>query len=441
VLIGGNQNFGVAGMSSATTIDQVLADNLFKTSTKFPSLQLAVRAGPDLDNLADRYAEKRLSYRDPVNPYTPTQVPTPGATPLPPISDPFALFHMLFGGGSQGQGMTNAQLLLDKSVLDAVQADVARLQTRLSKADQLILQQHQQAVRDIEGQLTSSMVAMAACGGVSPPATPQTATGPLDVTNPTATKAWTLLPASYPTVGDMMIRLTVQAVACGLTNVVTFMWANSENDMSFPWLNLNVPSLYAPGAGAHGMSHERNANLLVVDRWYASKFSSLLTQLDAVPDSGTAGSVLDNSLLMYTSCLGDGCSHHSDNVPMTLAGSNGGYFKTGRAIRFNSVFTPLPMAWPAYDLSAPPPAGAPVMSAMQINANIQSALADQNTAPGNLGWGSVPGAPPPAATPDVSNNDLLATILDSFGLDIHTVAPSMADARFFHGLLPQVKGP
>jgi hypothetical protein len=42
--------------------------------------------------------------------------------------------------------------------------------------------------------------------------------------------------------------------------------------------------------------------------------------------------------------------------------------------------------------------------------------------------------------PDLSNNDLMATILDSFGLDVTTVAPSMADPRFFHGnILPGVK--
>jgi hypothetical protein len=414
VLIGGTQNFGNAGMSSAVTTDQVLANTLFKTTTKFPSLQLAVRYGSDLDNLGDRYVDKRLSYTTPVGPM--------GATPLPPTTDPFVLFHTLFGTGSTSPQMTNNQLILDKSVLDAVQADFTRVSTKMSKADQLLLAQHAQSVRNIEGQLTSTMFQMVNCGMVTAPTTP----GGVDITNPTATKTWTLLPASYPVVMDMMISLTVQALACGLTNVVTFMCANSENDMNFPWLNLNVPSPYSL-AGAHGMSHQRNPNLLVVDRWYASKFNALISQLAATPDSGAAGSVLDNSILMYTSCLGDGSSHHSDNAPMVLAGGNGGYFKTGRAIRFNSVATPLPNPWPATDLNG---AGA-ALNATQINANIQAAQNDQNVAPGNK--------TPPAGTRDVSNNDVLATILDSFGLDIHTVQPTAADPRFLRGLLPELK--
>jgi hypothetical protein len=42
-------------------------------------------------------------------------------------------------------------------------------------------------------------------------------------------------------------------------------------------------------------------------------------------------------------------------------------------------------------------------------------------------------------TPDLSSNDLFASILDSFALDITEVAPSMTDPRFFHGMLPGVK--
>ena len=73
--------------------------------------------------------------------------------------------------------------------------------------------------------------------------------------------------------------------------------------------------------------------------WYGTQFNTLINKMKAIPDSGTAGTLLDNSLLMWTSCLSDGASHHSDNMPITLAGSNGGYFRQGKLIRYNDTFT------------------------------------------------------------------------------------------------------
>jgi hypothetical protein len=100
---------------------------------------------------------------------------------------------------------------------------------------------------------------------------------------------------------------------------------------------------------------------------------------------------------MYTSCLSDGASHHSDNMPITLAGSNGGYFRQGRAIRFNSIFTADPV-------------------------NDQKA--------------------PPSGVRDVSNSDLLVTILNSFEVATDPgKAPSTSFGRkdFCHGPLSEIK--
>jgi len=158
-----------------------------------------------------------------------------------------------------------------------------------------------QLARDIEGQLTN--VIQVNCTTATAPIAP----AGLDTTNPALTKAWTLLPSSYSVAGGMMINLMVQAVACGLTNVVTFMWGNSENDMD---VSKFVPNFPGGSAGAHGMSHAQDPRLLLVEQWYAGQFNNIVNALNAVPESGGTGSVLDNSLLMYTSCLSDGAGHH-----------------------------------------------------------------------------------------------------------------------------------
>jgi hypothetical protein len=379
VLIGGSQNFGNAGMANGISLDQVIANNLFKGVVKFPSLQLAVRSGGDLDILSDRYVDKRLSYSAP-------------NMPIAPISDPWLAFSTIFAGVTPTGGpppMQNIQSIIDKSVLDNVTNDFTRLQTKLSSADWQILQQHQASIRNIEQQLTA--VFQVAQGCTLP--TPSMPAG-LVTTNQAATKAWTMLVNNYPIAAGLMIDIMVQALACGLTNVVTFMFANSENDMQFPFLPTPVLK------GHHGMSHARDPDLLKVDQFYAGQVNTMLTKMDAIMDSGTGKTLLDNSLLMYTSCLGDGSSHHSNNAPIVLAGSNGGYFRQGRLIRFNSVYNAL--------------TGDP-----QSAASINTAQLDQN----NIGM------------PDLSNNDLCGSILDSFGI-LKAMPATMSDSRFYHGPLP-----
>jgi hypothetical protein len=402
VLQGGDNNFGNAGLANGISIDQVLANAVFKGKVKFPSLQIAVMGSNDLYGYNDRQVDKEMSYTGPV-------------TPIVPVSDPFVLFNTVFGAGTAGTGTAmgsgpTAQQLADKSILDTVQADFMRLQTKLSAADWQLLQQHQSAIRDIETQLTS--VFKVSC---STPAAPAAPAG-VDITDATATLKWTEIPGMTPISGKMLMDIMIQAVACGLTNIVTFQWTHSEDNLSFPWLTLPPSQCNLNGVGHHNMSHERDPNLLIVDSWYASQFNYMITQLDGIQESGMPGTtVLDNSLLMYTSCLSDGSAHISDNAYFALAGSNGGYFKTGKVIRFNDVYTPLavgadPLSNAWYTKTGP-------------GGGVQTAQQDQ----GKVG------------SPDLSNNDLFGSVFDSFGLDIKTVAPTIADSRFFHGNLPGVK--
>ncbi len=403
VLIGGQQNDSNSGLANGISLDQLIANKLFQGKVKFPSLQIAVMGTNDLYSYSDRQDDKEMSYSGP-------------SMPLVPVSDPFVLFNTLFGaGGTNATGGPSVQQLIDKSVLDAVQADFTRLQPKLSMADWQLLQQHQSNVRDIENQLTA--VFAETCAMPMAPAAP----AGVNIANATATKAWTELSSSYPIAGGMLMNIMVQALACGLTNVVTFQWAHSEDNMSFQFLNLG-PSAGLPasqcnlsGVGHHNMSHERDPNLVFIDQFYASQFNNMINLMKAIPDSGTSGTLLDNSLLMYTSCLSDGAAHISDNAYFTLAGSNGGYFKQGQLIRFNPHFTPLANPDPTnpnYYLTNAWYTGA-----------VQQASQDQAT----------------VGTPDLSSNDLFASILDSFALDITEVAPSMTDPRFFHGMLPGVK--
>lgn len=346
-LVGGNNTVVDAGLANGISVDQELATKLFAGKVKFPSLEIGVQVD---ENLTDRYVDKRLSYDAPAKPRT-------------PINDPYALFNQVFGDASAGTAAVEKRRFLDQSVLDTVVQDFQRLQPRLSTGDRQLLQRHGEAIRKIETQLTAAVNCQAT------PLTPA-------MRDPAASKRWAMLPANFPVVADMMATIMVQAVSCGLTHLVTFMWAYSESNLQYPWLPQPVLK------GHHNMSHNQDPDLVKVDQWYAQQFGKTLDKMAAIPESGGDGTLLDNSLLMWTSCLSNGAAHHSLNMPFVLAGSNGGYFKQGRLIRYNA------------------------------------------------------GTDPDASSPnDTSNSDLLVSILNSFGVETNT----FGDPRFVKGPLPNIK--
>jgi hypothetical protein len=348
-LVGGNNTVVDAGLANGISIDQQLATTLFAGKVKFPSLEIGVQVD---ENLTDRYVDKRLSYDGPAKPRT-------------PICDPYALFTQVFGDSSMSTAAADKRRFLDQSVLDTVVGDFQRLQTKLGTSDRQLLQLHSDSIRRIETQLTAVINTTCQATALTPP-----------MTDRAASKRWAMLPANFPAVADMMASIMVQAVSCGLTNLVTFMWAYSETNLQYPWLPQPVLK------GHHNMSHAQDPDLVKVDQWYAQQLGKTLDRMDAIPDSGGSDTLLDNSLVMWTSCLSNGAAHHSLNMPFTLAGSNGGYFRQGRCIRYNA------------------------------------------------------GTDPDASSPtDASNSDLMVSILNSFGVQTDT----FGDPRFVHGALPNIK--
>jgi len=314
-LWGGTQDVGNAGLADRISLDQVLATRIFANLTKFPSIEVGVQVD---ENLNDRYVDKRTSYNAKIDPRTPQ-------------NDPFVLFQTLFGTPGADSGAQAKRAFLDKSVLDAAVADFGRLSSKLSKADQTLLEHHADSIRKLETQLGN----VVDCGAVAPPS----ATGaPAFGSDQKTTHDWAMLEANFPVVGDMMMNIIVQAMACGLTNVATLLWANSETNLQYTWIPEVDYTLDKDGH--HAMSHARSKYLLHIDKWYASQYNTLINRLKAVPESGGTGTLLDNSLLWWSSCLGDGAAHLSRNVPIVLAGSNGGYFRQGRNIQFNNTYTP-----------------------------------------------------------------------------------------------------
>jgi hypothetical protein len=235
---------------------------------------------------------------------------------IDPETSPQALFNKLFGTFSPPAGggapAANPELDRQKLIIDFVKGDAERLKAKLGSADRRRVDAHLAIVRDLEASLFRG-------GGSGPKAAPSSACA-----RPAA--PGTAGEASVDTRAKWMIDLTALAFACDLTRVVSLMAspANDNEDIGF----MGLPHKYhdgvshlSRGQGAATMLSEMTA----VTRWHMKHFKSVLEALKSYPDAG--GSMLDNTLAVFTSEFGNSNHHARFELPYLLVG--GSRFITG----------------------------------------------------------------------------------------------------------------
>jgi len=228
--------------------------------------------------------------------------------PLAPIGDPYQMFQKLYGK------IKDRKLLL--SVLDAVQEDLHNLHARISAEDRQLLEEHTTFVREMEQQFRDMD------------------DGPEQHEMPELEPGIRAENANMPVISKMQIDLLVDSFRADYTRVATLQYTNSVGQARMTWLGIKE--------GHHGLSHEGDDNLEAQDkltrinRWYAVQVAYLAKRLAATPEPGGAGSLLDNTLIVWTNELGKGNTHTLRNIPFVLVGG-GLDFKMGRALKFPEV--------------------------------------------------------------------------------------------------------
>jgi hypothetical protein len=286
-----------AGWSQGISVDQHIKNKLQATAatqTRFGSLEFGVMV-PDR---ADTWT--RMSYA--------------GANqPMAPIDDPYQMFDKLYGQAK------NRQLLA--SVLDGVNADLSKIENLISVQDRRLLQEHLAMVRKVEKELQSELSRKAKQPAVGH-AVPKLAPNVEDVND------------NIPQITSMQIELLVNSFAADFARVATFQITNSVGQPRMKWLGIDE--------GHHGLSHEPDSNkesyekLIKINTWYCEQVAQLAKRLDETPEPGGAGSMLDNTTIVWTNELGKGNSHTRNNIPFVLVGGGLG-FKMGRAMDFKRV--------------------------------------------------------------------------------------------------------
>jgi len=294
---GGGASSGYAG---GISVDQYIANKIMG-QTKFPSIEAGV-------GMKDGGVRQHLAYAG-------------SNQPLPTESDPFKIFQRVFGSAVATPAMPNAaqqqaaaqKLAESKSILDYAAQDLTTLMARLPGDEKIRLDRHLQSIREIEMQLVPTALGGAGCT--------MPMMGP--TLDPLATN-------NFPAAGKLQMDILVAAFACGLTRIATLQWGGSTSEQTFPWLGIN--------SGHHTMSHVGDsdlanmASLVKINNWYAQQFAYLIGKLDAIQEG--AGTLLDSSVVGWTNEISKGNTHDAHNIPWILAGSAGGYFKTGRLIQY-----------------------------------------------------------------------------------------------------------
>jgi hypothetical protein len=281
-----------AGWSTGISIDQEIKNFLQarpETRTRFGSLELGVL----VPERADTWT--RMSYAGPNK-------------PVAPIDDPYQLFNKLYGRMKDQESL--------RSVLDDLQADLQKVRSVVSADDARLLDEHQTLVRELEQELSAS--ANVDMGHAVPELEP----GVREDND------------NMPQISKMNIDMLVSSFANDFARVATMQYTNSVGGARMRWLGVDE--------GHHELSHhedsktESQEKLTKINKWFCEQLAYLAKRLSETPEPGGEGSLLDNTLLIWTNELGKGNSHTMDNIPFVLVGG-GLDFQMGRSLKYKRV--------------------------------------------------------------------------------------------------------
>ena len=285
-----------ADVRAGKTADQIAADQLGRT-TPLGSLELAIDQDFLVGSCDNGYSciyMNTIAWRD-------------ETTPLPMQNNPRVVFERLFGdGGSTAD--RQSEFKKDRSILDAISSDLARLQREIGAGDQARVAQYLDAVRAIERRIQLSE---------------QKDTELPELERPVG------IPESYREHVELMFDLTALAYQVDMTRVFTFMLGRELNGRAYP--EIGIPDSH------HGLSHhrydpEKLAQLAKINTYHVSLFPHFLDELANTPDGD--GSLLDHSLLMYGASLSDSNKHSHFDLPLLLVGGGAGQLKGGRHLQY-----------------------------------------------------------------------------------------------------------
>jgi hypothetical protein len=294
-----------ADVYAGTTIDQVIARKI-GGDTLLPSMQLAVEdPGANSSNCGEGYS---CTYTNTISWSSPTQ-------PLPMELNPQVVFERMFGDGSTVEERAERRKR-DRSILDSLRGSLSRLRRDSSPSDRNRLDQYAEDVREIERRLQIAMKAATVA--------------PADLTVPVG------VPQSFDEHIKLQFDLLALAFQADLTRVGTLLFARDLTGRTYP--ECEAPTVGFHGGSHHGEDPRRIDQFSKINQYHVKMLAHLIEKLAKTSDG--EGTLLDHSLVLYGSNMGNPNQHLHYDVPHVVVGGANGELKGGRHLAYPTRTVP-----------------------------------------------------------------------------------------------------
>jgi uncharacterized protein DUF1552 len=303
------------------TIDQTIAAKI-GGETLLPSLQLAVEdPNSSSSNCGEGYS---CSYTNSISWIA--LPPQPGDTfertsPLPMELNPQVVFERLFGSGSTPE-MRAARMKENRSILDSVLAELSSLTKELGATDRRTVNQYTDEIREIERRIQLAAKASATIPEIDlPPG----------------------IPESFDEHIKLQYDLTALAFRADITRVATLLGARDLTARAYVYPKSDLFPNGGVSPGFHGASHHQEDPVQIkryadLNRYHVSTLAYFAEKLKSIPDGD--GSLLDHSLIVYGTNMGNSNQHQHFDVPHILVGGANGKLKGNRHVAYERKTVP-----------------------------------------------------------------------------------------------------
>ncbi|HYO94866.1 MAG TPA: DUF1552 domain-containing protein [Polyangiaceae bacterium] len=288
------------GYVQGPSADFAIGERVLKANPTVPHRHLVYRVGDRNNNIWNLHSHAG---------------PLGQQNPVAPETDPYDAYWRIFsfaGGDSAAQALLRQRLAKRQSALDLVGAELGSLRVKVGSDDRRKLDQHAEALRDIERTLGDASGSLAC--------------KPVELGTPTDPHR----ADNHVLMGELFFRISTLAFACDLTRSVNFNWSGNTSNRVYQNLGLTE--------GHHDISHNSDAasfaKIRKIHQHLWTQNLKLYELLKATPDGD--GTLWDHTLVVHWNELGQGDVHSINDALVVLAGGAHQFFRGGRLLDFNN---------------------------------------------------------------------------------------------------------
>ena len=286
----------------------------------FPSLEYGldrITTGVDINVGFTRLYGSSISWKSP-------------SQPMSKEIDPRLAFDRLFRSFVPGKKVKEDPW--KQSILDMVMDDAKDLKKNLGRADQDKLSEYLESIRSVEKRISNDANKEKFAANITPDITRELVRVNQNIDE--YVEMYSGVDVTEKT--RMMMDIMALAFWSDASRVTTFMFGNSVSNRNFTFLD-----------GVHGNHHSISHHMdkkealeeyTRITAWHIEQYAYFLQKLKSIKEGDKT--LLDNSMVLFTSDLRDGNRHSPRNLPIILAGKGGGKIKTGQNLIFEEE-TPL----------------------------------------------------------------------------------------------------